>query len=784
MSPHRDATDEHGRPQREARLEQENARLRAALERAGVDVDAALGEADVARQATRQAHDDAATAAQDHQRAMERGRERLADAEALNADLRRSNAALAASQAALSRSRERFHGLFAMNTLGVMIWGADLTLAEVNDGFLAMTGFTREEAIGLSWQALTPQEFHAVSLRAIEQLKATGECTPYEKQYLRKDGSRWWGRFAARRVGEVTLGVVLDVSDRRDAQEALRESEEQLRLIVESARDYAILATDPEGIITRWLPGATAVFGWSAEEVIGRSATFIFTPEDRASGRPVREMATAREHGVAPDVRWHLRRDGSRVFIEGHMMALRGPGGELRGYLKIGQDITERWMAEEQLRESESALRHLNETLEAQVDARTAELRQAVEALHAEAVDRMQIEEALRQAQKMEAVGQLTGGLAHDFNNLLTGIVGSLDLLHRRTAQGRYNDLDRYIAAARGAADRASALTHRLLAFSRRQTLDPRPTDLNALVHGMVELLRRTIGPHISLEVERAEDLWTTLCDPNQLENALLNLCINARDAMPGGGRLVIDTGNTRLDAAAAKGLDMVPGAYVALRVTDSGTGMPPEVIARAFDPFYTTKPQGQGTGLGLSMVYGFARQSGGQVRIESTPGRGSVVTIYLPRHKGQPATDAGITDLASTPQACANEAVLVVDDEPTVRMLVGEVLRELGYTAIEAGDAASALRVLQSQARVDLLVTDIGLPGGIGGRQLADTARASRPTLRVLFITGYAEHTALGSLQPGMQVMVKPFAMDALAARIRDMLGGAPPQGAPPTAR
>jgi len=286
MSPHRDVTDEHGRPQREARLEQENARLRAALERAGVDVDAALGEADVARQATRQADDDAATAAQDHQRAMERGRERLADAEALNADLRRSNAALAASQAALSRSRERFHGLFAMNTLGVMIWGADLTLAEVNDGFLAMTGFSRAEAIGLSWQALTPKEFHAVSLRAIEQLKATGECTPYEKQYLRKDGSRWWGRFAARRVGEVTLGVVLDVSDRRDAQEALRESEEQLRLIVESARDYAILATDPEGIITRWLPGATAVFGWSAEEVIGRPATLIFTPEDRASGRP------------------------------------------------------------------------------------------------------------------------------------------------------------------------------------------------------------------------------------------------------------------------------------------------------------------------------------------------------------------------------------------------------------------------------------------------------------------------------------------------------------------
>ncbi|MGN6282381.1 PAS domain S-box protein [Frateuria sp.] len=779
MSTH-DAADDHGRTPREAELARENARLRKALEQAGVDVDKALEEAGVARQATRQAHDEAAVAAHDHAEAMEQGRARLADAEALNADLRRSNEALAASEAALNQSQERFHGLFAMNTLGVMIWGPDLTMAEVNDGFLAMSGYTREEAQGLSWRELTPEEFYPVTLRAIEQIQATGESTPYEKQYLRKDGSRWWGLFAARKVGDVTLGVVLDVTTRRQAEEALRESEEQLRLIVESARDYAIMATNPEGRITRWLPGATAVFGWSEAEVLGRPGTMIFTPEDQASGRPVKEMALAREHGVAPDVRWHMRRDGSRVFIEGHMMALRGPDGELRGYMKIGQDITERWMAEEQLRQSETALRHLNETLEAQVDARTAELRQAVEALHAEAVDRVQVEEALRQAQKMEAVGQLTGGLAHDFNNLLTGIVGSLDLLHRRTAQGRYNDLDRYIAAARGAADRASALTHRLLAFSRRQTLDPRPTDLNALVQGMVELLRRTIGPHIRLEVEPADGLWTTLCDSNQLENALLNLCINARDAMHGGGRLVIGTANTRLDAAAAKGLDMVPGAYVALRVSDSGTGMPPEVIARAFDPFYTTKPQGQGTGLGLSMVYGFARQSGGQVRIDSTPGQGTTVTIYLPRHKGEPEADAAATELANAFQAGANEAVLVVDDEPTVRMLVGEVLRELGYTAIEAADGASALRVLQSQVRVDLLVTDIGLPGGIGGRQLADTARMSRPALRVLFITGYAENAAIGSLEPGMQVMTKPFAMDALASRIRDMLRGAPQAGDP----
>ena len=704
------------------------------------------------------------------------GRPERAALEEANAHLRH---ALAQTQRALDESRKRLDGLFAMQTLGVTLWGPGLTLTDVNDGFLQMTGFTREEALGLAWQDLTPEAFHGVSRLALEELLERGETTPYEKQYYRKDGSCWWGLFAARQLGNETLGVVLDVTTRRLAQEALRENEQQLRLIVEGVRGYAILTTDADGRVTQWLPGAAAVFGWSATEMLGRSADILFTPEDREAGRPAKETATARSQGVAPDVRWHLRRDGSRVFIEGHVVALRGPDGEPSGFLKIGQDVTDRWVAQERLRESEAALRHLNETLEAEVEARTAELRRAVEALHAEALDRAQAEDALRQAQKMEAVGQLTGGLAHDFNNLLTGIIGSLDLLHRRAAQGRYKDMDRYIAAARGAADRAAALTHRLLAFSRRQTLAPRPTDLNALVHGMADLLRRTIGPHIALEVDTAGDLWTTLCDPHQLENALLNLCINARDAMSRGGRLAIGTANSLLDAAAAKTRDMVPGRYVALRVADTGTGMPPEVIARAFDPFYTTKPQGQGTGLGLSMVYGFARQSGGQVRIDSTPGHGTTVTIYLPCYEGEAEADPGVHPLAAPLTAGAHETVLVVDDEPTVRMLVGEVLRELGYTALEAADGASGLRVLESQARVDLLVTDVGLPNGVNGRQLADAARLIRPALKVLFITGYAGNAVLGTLHPGMQVMTKPFAMEALALRIRDMLAGdAPPVG------
>jgi CheY-like chemotaxis protein len=377
----------------------------------------------------------------------------------------------------------------------------------------------------------------------------------------------------------------------------------------------------------------------------------------------------------------------------------------------------------------------------------------------------------------MEAVGQLTGGLAHDFNNLLTGIIGSLDMLHTRTGQGRYDDLGRYLAAARGAADRAAMLTHRLLAFSRRQTLDPRPTDLNTLVHGMVDLLQRTTGPHIALEVSAAPDLWITLCDPNQQENVLLNLCINARDAMPEGGRLSIGTANVPLDAAAAEAWSMEPGDYVALRVADTGSGMPPEVVTRAFEPFYTTKPAGQGTGLGLSMAYGFARQSGGQVRIDSAPGRGTAVTVYLPRHEGRIDTDvgAGAPPPVAAADAITDETVLVVDDDATVRMLVGEVLRELGYATIEAGDGHAGLRILQSQAQMDLLVTDMGLPGGINGRQLADAARAVHPHLKVLFITGYARNSELGTLEPGMQVMVKPFGMDALAARIRELLKSRP---------
>lgn len=428
-----------------------------------------------------------------------------------------------------------------------------------------------------------------------------------------------------------------------------------------------------------------------------------------------------------------------------------GPAGG-RQVAVLFKDLTAR-------KRAERALADLNASLEARVEARTEELQSA----HA----------ALRQSQKMEAVGQLTGGIAHDFNNLLAGISGSLELIAKRMAQGRGAEIGPYVEAAQGAAQRAATLTQRLLAFSRRQTLAPRPTDANRLIGGMEDLIRRTVGPAIDLEVVGAGGLWLTEVDQSQLENALLNLCINARDAMaPGGGRLTIETANKWLDDRHARERDLAAGQYISICVTDTGSGMSPEIIERIFEPFFTTKPIGQGTGLGLSMIHGFVRQSGGQIRVYSEPGLGTTMCLYLPRHHGSLAEPDPL--LASPePGSGHGETVLVIDDERSVRSLVAEVLREHGYATLEAGDGPSGLRILDSEHRIDLLVTDVGLPGGLNGRQVADAARMRRPDLKVLFITGYAENAAVGNglLEPGMEVMTKPFAMTDLAAKVASMI-------------
>jgi PAS domain S-box-containing protein len=552
-----------------------------------------------------------------------------------------------------------------------------------------------------------------------------------------------------RRWTEEEVTFLRNVADRTLATIARRRAEDELRALAERLEELAaertrerdrlwelsedlLVVADYEGNLLRVSPSWSRLLGVDEAHLLSIPYGRLMHPEDIG---PVRAALQAMR-GTGQALRFENRlRDGQDGWRWFAWTVSPEPGGER--LFGVGRDVT-------------------------------AEKEQAAA--------RERLEEELRQSQKMEAVGQLTGGIAHDFNNLLTGIGGSLELLATYLAQGRVREMDRFIEVAQSATRRAAALTHRLLAFSRRQTLDPRPTDANRLVAGMEELIRRAVGPGIALEVVPAAGLWPILIDHHQLENALLNLCINARDAMPDGGQLRIQTANRPMDAAEARAHDLPPGQYISLCVSDTGTGMTPEVAAKAFDPFFTTKPLGQGTGLGLSMIYGFARQSGGQVRICSAPGEGTTICLYLPRREGPGAAEGADEPPPAVALARWGETVLVVDDEPSVRLLVVEILQDLGYATIEAADGASGLRVLRSDARIDLLVSDVGLPGGMNGRQMADAAREARPGLKVLFITGYNEDAALGHgrLAPGTQVLSKPFSMETLAARVRGLIAQA----------
>ena len=443
--------------------------------------------------------------------------------------------------------------------------------------------------------------------------------------------------------------------------------------------------------------------------------------------------------------------DGSLHWVDVRARAIRARNGRVSLLAGVTSDITERKLAETQLR-------RLNETLEQQVEERTSQLRHN--------------EEVLRQSQKMEAVGQLTGGIAHDFNNMLTGIIGSLELLRRRLARGKTEDLDGLIDLGVTSANRAAALTHRLLAFSRRQSLDSKPVEMNELVNSMGELLHRSVNESVRLDMCLEPELWTAEADPNQLESALLNLVLNARDAMPNGGMLMIETFNRKLDRDFTNAYEnLLPGDYVVLSVTDTGSGMPENVISRAFDPFFTTKPIGQGTGLGLSMIYGFTKQSHGHVSIESQVGHGTTVQLFLPRFHGNKQEDEADAQSQEV-EARAGETILIVEDDPAVRALVSQVLGELGYAWLEAADAVGAVPILESGQRIDLMISDVGLPG-MNGRQLADIGRQMRPDLKVLFITGYAENAGVraGFLDTGMQMITKPFAFDQLTAKVREMI-------------
>ena len=464
-------------------------------------------------------------------------------------------------------------------------------------------------------------------------------------------------------------------------------------------------------------------------------------------------------------------RDENRDLIESLASLTEREEEARRLNLELGETNRGVVALHAELERQAEELRAAGETLERQVAERTRELAEANQRLQAEAEAREQVEESLRQAQKMEAVGQLTGGIAHDFNNLLTGVVGALDLMQRRLKQERYEKLGTYIEMALGSANRAAALTHRLLAFARRQPLDPELVDVNALITGIEDLLQRTVNEAIVLRLSLDPAAWTAMCDPSQLENAILNLAINARDAMPNGGRIIISTRNETVTVPKLGGV--LPGDYVVASVTDDGIGMSPDVLARAFDPFFTTKPLGQGTGLGLSMIYGFARQSEGHAVITSACGKGTTIDILLPRHDGV-ASRAASTAMSLTASG-QGETVLVVEDEESVRDLLFEALTDAGYAVIQARDGIEGLDIGRT-ATLDFLVTDVGLPG-LNGRQLADALRKTKPALKVLFITGYAESATSpsGFLDAGMAIITKPFVLDTVVAKVAEMLDRSP---------
>ncbi|WP_345840385.1 PAS domain-containing protein [Sphingomonas oligophenolica] len=643
------------------------------------------------------------------------------------ASLRAVNQSLAGEVARSTAERDRIWEV-SRDLLGVLdlkgVWKS------VNPAWTKMLGWPQEEIIGRTSEWLHHPDDQEATHRAIVRVISGEEVSGFENRYRTRAGNYVTLSWQATRAEDRIYVTARDVTEDRRQQAALLAAEERTRLVIE--------AMDGVGV---WTYDIAADRFYSD---MGFAILYGFEPEQVAKGATMAEILARTHPEDLPRLQATIARAG------------KSRGDNEFEYRLLLPDGTIRWIMSRS---------HML------VDA--AGNPEKVIGVGLDVTRQRELEERLRQSQKMEAVGQLTGGLAHDFNNLLTAISGAMEMMQMRLKQGRIADLQRYIGAAQTASGRAAALTHRLLAFSRRQPLDPKPVDVNRLIADIEDLVRGTVGPGVQVEVDGEPGLWPTLVDPNQLENALLNLCINARDAMPEGGRLTIRTSNVSLDERAAHDHDLPPGQYLSLSVSDTGTGMTPEVIARAFDPFFTTKPMGQGTGLGLSMIYGFARQSGGQVRIQSVVGEGTVMHLHLPRHHGLVEDSGTMGRRGEMERSDKGEAVLVVDDEVTVRMLVAEILDDLGYASMEAGDGAEALAFLRSNARIDLLITDVGLPGGMNGRQIADAARAVRPELPVLFITGFAENAVVGDgpLEPGMELVTKPFSMEALGARIREMI-------------
>lgn len=680
----------------------------------------------------------------------------------------------AASLKAQRETEERLQlALAATDAVGTWDWdiGEDRFIADAH--FAQLHGIdpllASQLPISDYLEAVHPEDRSMVT-RGIKQCITQGSEYAEEYRLLQPDGQLRWvfarGRCYKDHHGRPIrfLGAALDLTERKHTEQALRQSQTELQLII-NAMPILISYVDSE---ERFRLNNAAYLDWyglTPQELYGRTIREVLGEEAYAlRAEYIAEALAGRTCCFSIST---PHRDGSTRQALMNYLPRHGPDGAVNGFYIFVIDETER-------KQTEEALRNLNETLEERVAARTQQLAEANQRLQNEMFERERAEDALRHAQKMEAVGQLTGGIAHDFNNMLTGIIGSLDLMQRYIADGRTAEIGRFTEAAVSSANRAAALTHRLLAFSRRQSLDRKPLNANELIHSLEDLLSRTKGDHIELKLQLADEAWPVSTDVSQLENALLNLVINARDAMPDGGELRIETANVYLDSSDINILEPVKaGDYLMIAVSDNGTGMTPKVLAKAFDPFFTTKPIGQGTGLGLSMIYGFAQQSGGHVSLFSLPGQGTSVRLFLPRLHEMEPQDVLAPVIGEAPSAIAGETVVLVEDDPAVRMLVFDLLKELGYRAHEAEDAKTALPLLESDLRVDLLVTDVGLPG-MNGRQLAEIARQHRPELKVLFMTGYAEMAAerQSFLEEGMDMVAKPFSVDLLANKIRTMIG------------
>jgi PAS domain S-box-containing protein len=623
------------------------------------------------------------------------------------------------------------YAIYMLDPTGVIVsWNA---------GAQRFKGYVESEILGEHFSRFYTEEDLATNLpqRALDTATREGKFEA-EGWRVRKDGTHFWAHVVIDpirdRQGNL-LGyakITRDLTERDKAQQALRESEERFRLLVQGVTDYAIYMLDPQGHVTNWNSGAQRIKGYAESEIIGRHFSQFYTEEDLATNLPQRALATAAREGKFEAEGWRLRKDGTRFWASVVIDPIRNDMGELIGFAKITRDITERRKTQEALEEAQAAL---------------------------------------FQAQKMEAVGQLTGGVAHDFNNLLTIIVNNLDLLTRNAREPRDVKL---IESAQRAAERGAKLTQQLLAFSRRQPLQPDTHSPNTLIEGFESVLRRACGEMIRLQLSLSPRIRWVSVDAPQFESALLNLIVNARDAMPNGGSLKIMTGNVTLNERDSASTNLQPGQYVSIAVQDTGTGMAPETVSRVFEPFFTTKELGKGTGLGLSQVYGFVTQSGGHIKIDSTPGQGTKVTMLLP---AQETGDEASEEDGETERPVRDSAgtVLIVEDEPAVLEVASDIFDSLGYDVVTATDANEAVKVLDGNPSIDVLFSDVIMPNGMNGVELSRKAREMRPNLKILLASGYPM-SALPSegLGSGVSFISKPYRWTELVEKLRGLRTGA----------